>query len=101
MRNRPEPSAEIYLETLLPPAIYFTHFGDCAQVVHQRQTAGVAFTAGKSNLELAPEILRIGMPKHKVGHPLRIGSDVEGLVGADTRLRAGSYIANDIAASLL
>ena len=54
--------------------------------------------AGERDLELAAEILRVGMAEQKAHGRLRVGRDVERLVAAHAGERAGGDVAHRVAA---
>ena len=68
--------------------------------MHVHQAAGVLPAAGERDLELAAEVLRVGMAEQEAHDRLRVGRDVEGLVAADAGERAGGDVAHRVAAGL-
>ena len=97
MRNRTEAAADVELEASLFDAIDGSDHADAAHVVHVGQAAGLVLAAGKGDLELAAEVLAVGVAQQEVHKRLSIGGYVEGLAAADAGERAGCDIADGIA----
>src|SRR5262249_22475424 len=68
------------------------------EVVHGRQAAGVLPATGQCDLELTPEVLRVGMAEQEAHDRLRVRRDVERLVAAHAGKRAGGDVADGVAA---
>ncbi len=66
-----------------------------------RQAAGMELAPGKSNLELASEVLRIRMAQQKFRASLRVRSHVKDFVAANPRERTSGDVAHDISTRFL
>ena len=100
VRHRAEPAAHVQLEAALRLAIHLARHRHGAQVVHPHQAARLVAAAGEGDLELAPEVLHVGMTEQKVGQSPRVGGDVERLRVAHAGHRAGGDVAHRVAARL-
>ena len=100
MRHRAEPAADVQLEAAPGLAVHLAGHRHGAQVVHPHQPAGLVAAAGEGDLELAPEVLHVGMAEQEVGQRPRVGGDVEGLGMAHAGHRAGGDVAHRVAARL-
>ena len=100
VRHRPEPAADMHLEAALLYAVHLAGHCDGAEVVHGDEPAGVLPAAGERDLELAPEVLGIGVAEQEAHRGLGMRRDIEGLVAADPGDRARGHIADGVAARL-
>ena len=98
VRHRPEPASDIHLEAALLDAVHLAGHRDRAEVVHDDESAGVLSAAGERDLELAPEVLDIGVAEQEAHRRLGMRRDIEGLVAADPGDRAGGHVADGVAA---
>ena len=80
-------AADVHLEAALLLAVFAALDGDQAQVVQIRQAAGVLRAAAERRLELAAEILAVGMAQQEFGQRAGIGRDVERFIRANARRR--------------
>ena len=71
-----------------------------AQVVHRYQPARVLAAARERHLELAAEVLRVGMAQQEAHAGVRVRRDVERLVTADPGERARRHVPHRVAAGL-
>jgi hypothetical protein len=100
MRHRSQTPTHVQLEAPLANAVLVAGHGDAAEIVQLDQAAPLIGASREGDLELAPEVLRVGMAQKEVGAGLRIGRHVEGLAAANTRVRTGGHVPNGVAASL-
>ena len=63
--DRAQPAAHVHLEAASLGAVFGALDGDQPEVVHARQAAVVLGAAAERRLELAPEVLAIGMPQEE------------------------------------
>ena len=77
MRHRAEAAADVQLEAALRFAVHLAGHRHGAQVVHAHQSARLVAAAGEGHLELAPEVLHVGMAEQEVGQRPRVRGDVE------------------------
>ena len=68
--------------------------------MHVDEAAGLVTAAGEGDLELAAEVLAVGVTEQESGQGLGVGRDVEGLGAADARQRACGHISDRVAAGL-
>src|SRR5207245_9020021 len=69
------------------------------EIVQPDQAAGVVAATREGDLELAPEVLRIGMAEQEIGGGFRVRGHVECLLAADAGDGAGGDVAHGVAAS--
>ena len=93
MRHRTEAAANHNFEALLA----VDDLGHVAAVVHLHEAAGFVLAARECRLELAPEVLHVGMTEHEGHQRLGVGRNVEDFGFADTCQRAAGDVANRVA----
>ena len=91
--HRAQAAADVELKAALFLAVDGLDHGDAAEVVHVGQAAGFVLAAGEGDLELAPEVLAVGMPEQEAHEGLGIGRYVKGFRAAD----AGEGASGDVA----
>ena len=79
LRHGAEAAADVDLEAALPLPVHLSQRRHRADIVHVRQRAGLFAAARKGDLELAPEVLRVGMAEQEIRQRLGVRRDVEGL----------------------
>ena len=100
VRHGAQTAAHVEGKAALLLPIHFAHDGQAAHVVHAGQSAGFVFTAGKGDLEFAPEVLAVRMTEEEMGQGVGVGGDVECLGAADAGQGAGGQVAHRVAARL-
>ena len=101
VRHGPQAAADVEREAALQLAVPCLCLGNEAHVVHVRQAATLVRAAGKSDLDLAAEVLGVLVVQQEVRQGVSIRGDVEAFVVADAGHGAGRYVAYHIAARLL
>src|SRR5581483_10017212 len=96
--HRAQTAADIKFEAALFPAVDDFDSGNDAGVVHGHEPAGIFLAAGKRDLELAPEILGVGMAHHEARAGARIRRRIERFFVADAGERAGRHVAHHVEA---
>ena len=82
-------------------AVVATHLRDEADVVDPGNRAiAVVFAAGEGDLELARQVVKIGMAQEISRDAQSVGGHVKRFAGANTRHRAGRDVAHGVTASL-
>ncbi len=100
VRRGAQPAADVEIEGALLDPVDRGGAGDGAEVVHHHQAAGLAGAAREGGLELAPEVLAVGVAEQEAEEGRGIGGGVEGLGVAHARERAGREVAHPVAARL-
>ena len=96
LRHGAEAAADVELEA----AFAVLNDADRADVVDPDQAAGFVAAAGERDLELAAEVLRVGVAEQEIRRRLGVGRDVERLRAADAGDRASRDVADRVAAGL-
>ena len=99
MRDRAEPPADV--EAKPAPGLSVLHAlpGDQPQIVQAHEPARLTLTARKRDLELAAEVLHVGVTQQELFEGLSVRRDVESLRTAHTGEVASRDVAHRVAAS--
>ena len=95
-RHGAEPSTDDDAEA----ALAITDMGDRTEIVKGDEPTGIVFTARERDLELASEVLNVGVPQEELRDRIGIRCDVERLRLADTGVLTGRHVAHAVAAGL-
>ena len=96
--HRAEAPPHVDLEPALGPRGGLSGDRDRPEVVHVHEAARVLPATREGHLELAAEVLGVGVPEEEPHGRAGVGGHVEGLVAADPRERAGGDVADGVAA---
>ena len=94
IRHRPQAAADKQLK----PTLAIPDLGQRAHIVHIDQPTRLTFAARERDFEFPPKILRIRMAKQEARQRLGIRRHVKRLRSTDPRDRAGSHVADGVAA---
>lgn len=95
-----EAAAHVDVEAAHDLAVLHPGAGDGAEVVHHHERAGLVGAAGEGDLELAPEVLAVGVAEQEPGEGVGVGGHVERLGVADAGQGAPGHVAHRVAAGL-
>ena len=98
--HRAEAAPDVHLESALRAPAGLPGHRDRPEVMHVDETARMLPAPRERHLELAAEVLGIGMTEQKPHGRAGVGGHVERLVAADAREGAGGDVAHAVAARL-